>query len=125
MARRAGPADRCDALLWLLGVALVGCLPIGRVSGDGLGYAWRIAAGTLTWNPNHLLLDPAGLLWHRLLIELGSTRPIVDQLKLLSVAAAGLSPAHIQWGRETRPALPPRAATHPPPQLGPSSASTP
>ncbi len=97
MARRAGPADRCDALLWLLGVALVGCLPIGRVSGDGLGYAWRIAAGAWTWNPNHLLLDPAGLLWHRLLIELGSTRPIVDQLKLLSVAAGALAAALFRW----------------------------
>src|SRR5258708_34748238 len=118
MARRAGPADRCDALLWLLGVALVGCLPIGRVSGDGLGYAWRIAAGTWTWNPNHLLLDPAGLLWHRLLIELGSTRPIVDQLKLLSVAAGAPRPGPFRGGRGPRPAGPRRGRHPAPPRLG-------
>jgi hypothetical protein len=112
VARRAGPADRRDALLWLIGLLLVGCLPIGRVSGDGLGYASRIAAGGWTWNPNHLLLDPAGALWHRLLLPLGSTRPIVDELELLSVAAGALAAGWFRWAVAPRLAERRWAANH-------------
>jgi hypothetical protein len=96
----------------LIGVLLVGCLPIGRVSGDGIGYAARIAAGGWTWNPNHLLLDPAGALWHRLLLRLGSTRPIVDQLKLLSVAAGALAAGWFRWAVAPRLAERRWAANH-------------
>lgn len=109
---RVVPGDRRDALLWLIGVLLVSCLPIGRVSGDGLGYAARIAAGGWTWNPNHLLLDPAGALWHRLLLRLGSTRPIVDQLKLLSVAAGALAAVCFRWAVAPRLAERRWAANH-------------
>jgi hypothetical protein len=92
------PHDRPDALLWLAAVLLLGLLPVGRVSGDGLGYAREFAAGTWRLNPNHLLFEPAGAAWHQLLALLGSKRPIVDQLKLLSVLAGAVGAALFRWG---------------------------
>jgi hypothetical protein len=73
-------------------------VPVGRVSGDGLGYAREFATGTWRLNPNHLLFEPAGAAWHRLLAALGSERPIVDQLKLLSLVAGALGAALFRWG---------------------------
>jgi hypothetical protein len=97
-ARPALAADRLDALLWLAGLLLLARVPVGRVSGDGLGYALRFAAGAWGWNPNHLLFEPAGMAWHRALAVLGSTRPVVDQLKLLSLASGALAAALFRWG---------------------------
>jgi hypothetical protein len=86
----ARTADHLDGALWLAALMLLWLVPIGRVSGDGLGYAARIAAGVWRWNPNHLLFEPAGAAWHALLAALGSTRPLVDQLKMLSLLAGAL-----------------------------------
>jgi hypothetical protein len=94
----SGKHDRRDALLWLVALLLLGFVPVGRISGDGLGYAGQFAAGTWRLNPNHLLFEPAGAAWHRLSAALGSGRPIVDQLKLLSLLAGALGAALFRWG---------------------------
>ncbi|HZF11892.1 MAG TPA: hypothetical protein VFE33_24160 [Thermoanaerobaculia bacterium] len=86
-------ADRTDALLWLAGLLLLALVPVGRVSGDGLGYALSFAAGTWRLNPNHLLFEPAGAAWQALLSALGLTRPVVDQEKLLSLLAGAVGAA--------------------------------
>ncbi len=86
----ATTAARLDGALWLAGLLLLWLVPIGQVSGDGLGYAAKIAAGRWLWNPNHLLFEPAGAAWHHLLAALGSTRPLVDQLKMLSILAGAV-----------------------------------
>src|SRR5947209_5633525 len=91
-------ADRTDALLWLVGLLLLALVPVGRVSGDGLGYARSFAAGTWRLNPNHLLFEPAGAAWHGLLAALGSRRPVVDQEKLLSLLAGAIGAALFRFG---------------------------
>jgi hypothetical protein len=60
-------------------------------SGDGLAYVRMINSGVLDWNPNHLLMAPAGLLWHRAMSLLGITQSPIVSLKLLSGVAAVLS----------------------------------
>ncbi len=94
----SGKRDRRDALLWLAALLLLGLVPVGRISGDGLGYAGQFAAGTWRLNPNHLLFEPAGAAWHRLSVALGSRRPIVDQLKLLSLLTGAFGAALFRWG---------------------------
>jgi len=91
-------ADRTDALLWLAGLLLLALVPIGRVSGDGLGYALSFGAGTWRLNPNHLLFEPAGAAWRGLLAALGSRRPGVDQEKLLSLLAGAIGAALFRFG---------------------------
>jgi hypothetical protein len=83
-------SDRLDGALWLTALLLLWLVPIGRVSGDGAAYAAKITAGIWLWNPNHLLFGPAGAAWCHLLAMLGSTRPPVDQLKMLSILAGAV-----------------------------------
>ncbi|HXO19628.1 MAG TPA: hypothetical protein VOA87_06845 [Thermoanaerobaculia bacterium] len=96
-APAAKPADRRDALLWLFGLLLLALVPIGRVSGDGLGYARSFLNGDWHWNPNHLLFEPTGAAWLWLLGRMGCSRPAVDQLKLLSIGAGALGAGLFRW----------------------------
>lgn len=57
-------------------------------SGDGQVYAYNIGAGVLVWNPNHLLMDPAGYGWCHLLWALGIDIAPLDALKLIAGASA-------------------------------------
>ena len=84
-------------MLWLGCLLLLCLIPVGRVSGDGLGYAARFTAGSWKWNPNHLLFEPGGASWHWLFAAAGSTRPVVDQLKTLSTAAGALAAALFRY----------------------------
>jgi hypothetical protein len=60
-------------------------------SGDGLAYVRIIDSGVIDWNPNHLLMAPAGFIWHHALALLGVTDSPIVSLKLLSGLSALLS----------------------------------
>jgi hypothetical protein len=62
--------------LWLLRTVIP--------SGDGQVYAYNIGVGALVWNPNHLLMDPAGYGWWHLLSALGLDISPLDALKLIA-----------------------------------------
>lgn len=67
------------------------CLAMLQVevpNGDGRVYIGLIEAGRFAWNPNHLLMQPIGLLWVRLLHAGWPTLPVFTALKLLSGLAA-------------------------------------
>jgi hypothetical protein len=88
-----------DALVWFGGtIVIFSLLFIGAVSGDALFHSERYANGTWVLNPNHLLFEPIGAAWHRLLVALGSTREIPDQLILLSVWSGALSLGLFRYG---------------------------
>jgi hypothetical protein len=53
-------------------------------SGDGLVYAWHIDAADVWLNPNHLLMDPVGYAFCKLLWGLGLPIETLDALKLIS-----------------------------------------
>lgn len=96
---QARRADRFDAWLWCLLPALaLLAIPIGFVSNDGLGHARSFATGAWRLNPNHLLFEPLGAWWLDVLARLGSTRPPVDQLKLLSAFAGALAAGLFRLG---------------------------
>lgn len=60
-------------------------------SGDGLHYATLIQKQILVWNPNHLLMEPTGYGWYRLVGMLGIPITISESLRLLSGAASVLA----------------------------------
>lgn len=53
-------------------------------SGDGQVYAWHIDAGKVPLNPNHLLMDPVGYGFYKLLTALGIDIDTLDALKIIS-----------------------------------------
>jgi hypothetical protein len=81
-----------DALLWtLLAFAILACIPIGAVSGDGLSQSNLYATGTWHWNPNHLLYEPLGAWWQQTLGRLQIPRTAPDTLKLLSILSGAVT----------------------------------
>lgn len=91
-------ADRLDALLWLvLPTFVLAVVPIGFVSGDGVGQGFAFEAGTWHLDPNHLLFEPLGAGWLALCRRLGCEWPATDVLKVLSAIAGALAVAIFRW----------------------------
>lgn len=59
--------------------------------GDALRVVRQIEAKELIWNPNHLLFDPFGYAWHRLLQVIGLDIPILTSFELISGIATIIS----------------------------------
>ena len=100
-------ADRGDALLWLIGVLLVGCLPIGRVSGDGLGYAWRLqhprsitAAPWVGSSELRVAAEVGHLLVGGRRIEVPGHGRLIVAWKSRSTGSGGLRPLIVAGGRD-------------------------
>src|SRR5690606_38141843 len=60
-------------------------------SGDGQVYARHIDAGEWVWNPNHLLMDPVGMVWLLALRVIDPDFPALTGLKLISGITTVLS----------------------------------
>jgi hypothetical protein len=58
------------------------------VSGDGAAYADQVASGLVSWNPNHLLMNPIAHAWTALVSAAPGDVPILIGLKILSGVAA-------------------------------------
>jgi hypothetical protein len=90
--------DHIDAMLWCaISIIALSTIQIGAITGDGLVRSSSYEQGSWIWNPNHLLMDPVGALWHKLLTALGSTRPGPDQQKLLSIWSGAIAIALFRW----------------------------
>lgn len=59
--------------------------------GDALRVARQIEAKELIWNPNHLLFDPFGYAWHRLIHTIGLDISILSGFELISGIATIIS----------------------------------
>jgi len=57
-------------------------------NGDGRVYIRQITEGLFVWNPNHLLMEPLGLVWYRLVQALGLGWTLFGALKVLAGVAA-------------------------------------
>jgi hypothetical protein len=57
-------------------------------NGDGRVYLRQITAGHFVWNPNHLLMEPIGLVWFRLTQVLGTGWSLFGALKVLAGISA-------------------------------------
>lgn len=110
-ARRTSP-DLLDTFGWLVvSILLFSNLRIGYISADGLGQSAAFAAG-LRWNPNHLLFEPLGVAWQRLLDPGMSREDAVDHLKRLSILFGALAVALFRRSVAPRVASSRFAANH-------------
>jgi len=57
-------------------------------NGDGRVYIRQITEGGFLWNPNHLLMEPMGLVWFRLTQALGLGWSLFGALKVLAGVSA-------------------------------------
>jgi len=90
--------DLIDAGLWFaLSLVVLSNIQVGAVTGDGLVRSTLYEQGTWGWNPNRLLMDPAGAIWHHLMKAFGSVRTGTDQQRLLSIWAGATALGLFRW----------------------------
>lgn len=77
-------------LLLFIGIYLV-FFNVTIPHGDALRISRQIAAGELIWNPNHLLLDPFGYLWTKLLRLADADISVLGGFELISAIATLIS----------------------------------
>ncbi|MEO8276366.1 MAG: hypothetical protein ABI639_09105 [Thermoanaerobaculia bacterium] len=91
-------SDARDAAIWALAtLTILGLIPIGFVSIDGLGHSHEFADGRWSLNPNHLLFEILGAGWQGLWATIAPARAGVDALKLLSALAGALAVGIFRW----------------------------
>lgn len=78
------------------GILVFSCLylavfNVNLPNGDALRIVRQIEESRLTWNPNHLLLDPLGYYWHALLERLGFDIVPLASFEIISAVAAIVS----------------------------------
>ena len=91
----SGPRAEGEGGLWTERVILIVVAAVylwmftpDRPNGDGWNYINSVTAGVFVWNPNHLLFQPIGLLFAKLLAGLGVQVSTFVALKLLSALGA-------------------------------------
>jgi hypothetical protein len=92
------PAPAAPVTLWAerigvcLGLALyLWVFSPDHPNGDGWVYIRGVEGGTVIWNPNHLYMQPTGLVFGKLTTALGLGLSTFATLKLLSAVAAMLA----------------------------------
>ena len=80
---RLGIGLACSVYLWVFNRELP--------HGDALRIVRQVESSDLIWNPNHLLFDPLGFGFHRLLTGLGLQIPVLGSFELISAIATLVS----------------------------------